>query len=67
MSARPSITFLTTRFWPDQYGGVETHMLGMARGMAQKGCDVHVLTENRTGAPQRESLGDHLHVDPFLS
>lgn len=64
MSAQ-TLTILASRFWPDVHGGVETHMWQYARNLAARGVRVHVLTENRTNALERETILPNLTVRRF--
>lgn len=57
-----TITFLTARFWPESYGGLEHRIGQYARAFARRGFDVRVLTENRTNRPAKEMIEPGLTV-----
>lgn len=65
MSLSAPFTILAARFWPDQHGGVETRLWHMARSLAQRGVEVAVFTENRSGLRECQTLAPTLNVRRF--
>jgi len=54
-------------YFPPEVGGLESHVFYLARGMAARGHDVHVVTSrSRAGLPERETMeGVHVHRTPL--
>lgn len=56
------ITLLCARFWPERHGGVEERLWQVSHALAKRGWRVEVVTENRTGSPSDEWLGENLRI-----
>jgi len=56
-----------TVYFPPEVGGLESHVFYLARGMAARGHDVHVVTsQSRAALPERETMeGVHVHRTPL--
>ncbi len=59
-------TILCDRYWPDAHGGLERKMYNQSRAMARCGVSVHVITENRIGAPKHETIEPNLSVQRIV-
>lgn len=59
---RQRLTVLSTRYWPDRHGGLEAVMWRLSNALAQTGCSVHVVCENRTSAAGQELIRPGLTV-----
>lgn len=56
---------MAAKFWPMRHGGVESHLWHMASTLATLDQPVRVLTENREGLLEEETIMPGLHVRRF--
>jgi len=52
---------MVTSLYPPSVGGIQSHTRALARALAGRGAEIHVVTRRAAGHPDRETLG-RLHV-----